>query len=122
LHELLNDVLLPFFYDSSHYEIYKTRPREDYSHGVWGVLENYYDIIDDDIIYDKSCLEKIKLYKDTWPMIKKYLTYKSCPKGHHLCIACKSDKIRRCHNKVFRALFKLHKRIITLKFSDYLDD
>lgn len=110
LRELLNNILLPFFYDSSHYENYGSRPREDYSHGVWGVLENYYDLSIDDVDCDKECINKIKAYKETWPLIRKYLAGKNMPKGHHLCIVCRKEKIRICHNKVFRAMFRLYKR------------
>lgn len=110
LHKLLNNILLPFFYDSSHYEKFGSRPREDYSHEAWGVLENYYDLSVDEVNFDKDCLDKLKIYGKAWPLIRRYLVSKNNPKGHHLCIACKKEKIRTCHNKVFKALFKLHKR------------
>jgi len=110
LRELLNNILLPFFYDNSHYEQYGSRPREDYSHGVWGVLENYYDIAVNDIKFNKDLLNRLKIYTKEWPLICRYLVSKNNPKGHHLCIACGREKIRSCHNKVFRALFKLHRK------------
>lgn len=130
LHELLNDILLPFFYDSSHYERYNYRPREDYSHGVWGVLENYYDLPEHDIDTDKDCIDKLKKDKFLWPLIKKRIISKNNPKGHHYCIKCFTDKnnygliskTRKCHNKIFRGLFKLHERIRLLNLYSHVED
>ena len=118
---LLENILLPFFYDSSHYEKYGLKPREDYSHGVWGVLENYYDIATNSINSDKECLDKLMKHKE-WLIIKKYLIGKNKPKGHHLCVVCMTDKIRKCHRKVFRALFKLHERIKAFNLNNYLQN
>lgn len=42
LKDFIIEVLIPFFYDQSYYAKKKIWPRNDYSHGYLGILENYY--------------------------------------------------------------------------------
>jgi len=124
LSDLINRSLVPFFYDSSYFEKYHLRPREHYGHGAWGVLENYYDIVnidsDIDIDLEKSCIAKLKNDRKNWNIIKKFLISRDNIKGHISCFVCGKNEIRICHKKIFFALFRLHNNIKELNLYNNL--
>lgn len=114
LSSFIDRVLVPFFYDNSYYEKFGIRPREDYSHEMWGVIENYYDLTDPSQEIDSLCLAKLQKHPRDWEKIKHYISGKKVLKGHHMCMVCGNGKIRECHIKVFRGINCLSERILKL--------
>jgi len=105
--DLIERILVPFFYDSSYYEKYGKRLRPDYSHEIWGVIENYFDLGSLSTQEIKAFVKDKLIGSKQWPSIKKYLVDNQPLRGHLSCFVCGGDRIRSCHSRVFRGLVKI---------------
>jgi hypothetical protein len=129
LTDFLCKIIIPFFYDQSFFEKNNYWPRKGFSHGVLGMLENYYRIN----FYKYSKIEKIEFTKKCvdlinfilfinnrqftnitisnyqWNYIKKFIMDKKINKK----IPCieSSIKFNECHHEAFKGLIKLRKYI-----------
>lgn len=114
--DLIERILIPFFYDSSYYEKTGCRMRADYSHGIWGIIENYYESVVEDSRLRLFAKEKLINSKE-WKFVEDYFLNNKRIQGHHKCIVCKNDKkIRDCHLRVFRGIRKIQDdKIFTAK-------
>lgn len=109
LQALIEKILIPFFYDSSYYEKNDIRLRRDYSHEIWGLIENYFELagsIDEVLI--EFVKKEIKKCKE-WEFLKDYFVGDKIIKGHLECFVCKKNKIRNCHPCVFRGIRRIQK-------------
>ena len=113
LPEFLVVPVLQFFYDQSSVERKLKRPRDEYSHGGFGIIENYYVRYQQGFDSTLQCLEKLKSCGE-WYIFEKILKRKSPPKGHRHCFCKKSKEraiLRKCHYEYFRGIWLLHKEI-----------
>ncbi|MCH7723854.1 MAG: hypothetical protein IIC76_11080 [Bacteroidetes bacterium] len=103
----INGPVLQFFYDQSYYERFDQWPRDTYSHGYLGLIENYFDNFKMDRKgLEKKCIKKL-IESDDWKIIKKYLESDGDIKGYWLCICGSNLNFRTCHPKVFEGLLQL---------------
>lgn len=109
IRDLLDRAILQFFYDESFYEKYRKWPRGQYSHGILGIIENYYDQNPtNNISICDDCIILLKKHKDL-SRIEKILKSKTQIKSHHQCLCGSGNKYRDCHKKVFKGLWNLQK-------------
>ncbi|MEA3464262.1 MAG: hypothetical protein U9R14_04290 [Patescibacteria group bacterium] len=111
--EFLAGPVLQFFYDHSSVERKLNRPRGEYSHGGYGVVENYYIRYQQGFDDTLLCIEKLKGGAE-WDIFKKILKRKTPPKGHWLCFCEKGKEgiiLRRCHSEYFQGIWILYKQI-----------
>jgi hypothetical protein len=104
----IDTVVLQFFYDQSFYGKYGSWPRGVYSHGILGLLENYFDNLGRFPNLEEHCLERLSKYTD-FATYRDVLTSKLRIKGHHLCICGSGRQYKKCHDKVFRGLWHLQR-------------
>lgn len=113
LPEFLIGPVLQFFYDHSSVERKLKRPRGEYSHGGFGIIENYYVRSQQGFDSTPQCLEKLKCCSE-WYIFEKFLKRKLPPKGHWPCFCKKGEEgaiLRNCHCEYFRGIWLLHKKI-----------
>lgn len=106
--DFLDIPVLQFFYDQSYFEQYGRWPRGCYSHGFWGLLENFIDKIDEggkgveaDFVKKISKIGQLE-------SLRNYLTNNKI-QGHHKCICRSGFNYRGCHPKVLRGFWFLQK-------------
>ena len=106
--DFMRELVQPFFYDQLHHENFETWPRGEYLHGVWGSIQNFGRLDEDnqkEVFED--LLKVIKISKD--PAVMEILEHKKNVKGHTPCL-CGSKKIlRKCHPELFKGLWTLRK-------------
>jgi hypothetical protein len=113
LKDFFNNLLIPFFYAQSFFEINGRWPLwGEYSHGINGILESFGNLsnkeVTDEII--KICLLVLKRSENKEKYIE-MLSKKGEIKGHWNCICGSGKKFRKCHEGVFRGLWRLKKVI-----------
>ncbi len=102
LQEYFDGPLLQFFYDQSYFERHGKWVRGEYSHGTLGILENYFDKVQEGFELANECLTILFRYNAIEPLTLIFRGTKV--PGHHLCF-CKSGKrLRDCHMKVLQGL------------------
>lgn len=102
LQEYFDGPLLQFFHDQSYFERYGKWVRGEYSHGMLGVIENYYDKLQEGVQLADWCL---KILVDSKAVkLLKLIFKKNGLAGHHLCICDAGKKFRHCHTKVLQGL------------------
>ncbi len=107
-----------YFFDQSYHERFGRWPRGEYSHGLWGLIENFFERHKkncDELA--ARCLKKIfETHDREAQKIQMLLTKKEQMKGHQLCI-CGSGKIfRSCHKNLFHGLWTLQDHLRKTKF------
>jgi len=109
--EFINGPVIQFFYDQSYFERFGRWPRGQYSHGIFGLFENFHDHIStlsDNLVLD--CLQHMAR-QSNWSQFIDYIVLKERVQGHVDC-PCGSKKIfRDCHQGAFRGLWNLQKYI-----------
>lgn len=108
-HEYFDGPLLQFFYDQSFYERYGRWARGEYSHGVLGILENYYDKVREGHEFAESCLSWLVRHKSV--ELLKLIFKNSSIAGHFLCACGSGLKFRSCHAGALEALRHLQKYV-----------
>lgn len=110
---LLQGPVLQFFYDHSALESGIDRPRGEYSHGIIGLLENYYVHSMMGVNSTEECLKILKTKKE-WEVIDSILKRKTPPKGHWPCF-CEngsySNSFRKCHIEFFKGIWILYNNV-----------
>lgn len=137
--DFLGKVIIPFFYDQSFFGKNDYWPRGEFSHGVLGILENFYEknfyrySKNKKIEYTKKCVELIKFVLFTnnqahinkeiseyrWNFIKAFIFRKKNKKKIE-CIEC-SRKFCECHPKAFKGLKKLRINILNYNLKKTLN-
>lgn len=111
LQDFLDGPVLQFFYDQSYYEKYNKWPRGQYSHGLLGLFENYYDNLSITSDVTEKCLVELSKRAE-WSYIKKILLRRSKIKGHWPCLCSISQKkFRDCHKTAFLGLWNLQNEL-----------
>lgn len=111
LRAFLDGPVLQFFYDQSYFERYGRRPRGEYSHGVLGIVENYFDGCEtkgDEFM--TGCLNILKKSQQ-WPSVRRLLLGNEIIKGHWPCLCGSGRRFKNCHPKVFQGLWQLGKAV-----------
>jgi len=109
LPQFLDGPVLQTFYDQSYFEKYGRWIRGQYSHGILGLIENYYDrILGGEDLADE-CLAR--LWASNSRNCLQILTMKAIIDGHHRCICGSGERFRRCHKKVLFGLQRLQEYI-----------
>ena len=109
--EFINGPVIQSFYDQSYFERYGRWPRGQYSHGIFGLLENFYDhvsILNDNLALD--CLKHMAR-QSSWSQFIDYIVLKKRVQGHVDCPCGLKKKFRDCHKDAFRGLWNLQKHI-----------
>lgn len=114
LPQLLDSVVLQFFYDQSHFERTGRWPRGEYAHGLLGVLENYIDNADiGDRQLDQDCFNRVKQYQSdgNYRSVRDRLNSADKIGSHQPCFCLERKMFRTCqkHQRVYRALWRLQK-------------
>ena len=112
LPEFIIGPVLQFFYDHSSVERKLRRPRGEYSHGAFGIIENYYVRSRQGFDSTPQCLETLKRCSE-WSIFEKFLKRKLPPKGHWPCFCEKGKEgaiLRNCHYEYFRGIWLLHEK------------
>jgi len=106
--DFLDIPLLQFLYDQSYFEQYGRWPRGFYSHGFWGLLENFVDKIEEGV--ENVEVELVIKIDETGQkaLLRNYLCNNKI-QGHHHCICKSGFNYRNCHPKVLKALWFLQK-------------
>jgi hypothetical protein len=107
--EFMNGPVLQFFYDQSYFQQFGRWPRGQYSHGLLGLFENFYD--------HTTKLNKILILEYLTHMIKfknwkdfaDLILSKRRIQGHWHCPCGSQQEFRRCHEKAFRGMWNLQK-------------
>jgi len=100
-------LLIPFFYGQSYFAKHGHFPWGEYSHGVLGIIESYFDLSKgQNNGLTKRCLEEISRYKNKqtyYTLLRK----KDFIKGHWNCLCGSFKKFRDCHPKALQGLITL---------------
>ncbi len=105
--DFLDGHVLQFFYDQSYFERFGRWPRGQYSHGVLGVFENYFErhqLENSDLL--EVCLSALKKSRQ-WTGIKEILFRKDNIRGHWQCPCGSGKKFRNCHVIALRGMWCL---------------
>ena len=135
--DFICSVVIPFFYDQSYFKQYGFWPRGEYSHGVLGILENYYEKIYSNRLNDidtltRKCIESIKyvLFKQPkelmnlpeserqWSYINGIIS-KGKLKNNIKCIECNLD-FRISHRKAFKGIKLFRQNIYKYNLFNFL--
>ena len=113
LRNFIDRPVLQYFYDQSHHEKFGEWPRGQYSHGIVGVIENYADCLKQgrghtEELADRCLRTIIEINTPTAEIIRKILTKKQRPQGHHPCICGSAKNQRSCHHLFFHGIWSLH--------------
>jgi hypothetical protein len=113
LPEFFRRLVIPFFFAESFFEKYNYWPWGQRSHGVLGMFEWYLDNAHRGMDAIESSVEFLKRhrYKTDYG---KQLRGEAQIKGHQHCPCGSSFIFRKCHERSFRGLWKLHDDIETL--------
>lgn len=105
--DFLDSPVLQFLYDQSYFEKYGRRPRGQYSHGMLGIFENYFDRreVENGKLLE-ACLNTLKKSRQ-WPEIKKILFRKGNIKGHWQCPCGSGKRFRDCHENALLGMWCL---------------
>jgi len=103
--DFLDGPVLQFLYDQSYFEKYGRWPRGQYSHGVLGIFENYFDRreVENGKLLE-ACLNTLQKSRQ-WPEIKKILFRKGNIKGHWQCPCGSGKKFRDCHENALLGMW-----------------
>lgn len=109
LPRFLDGPVLQTFYDQSYFERYARWVRGQYSHGILGLIENYYDRIQDGEDLSDEC------FAGLWVSHSKnclqILNMKAMIDGHHRCVCGSGERFRHCHKKVLLGLQRLQEYV-----------
>lgn len=108
--DFFNNLLIPFFYAQSYFELHNSWPWGQYSHRNLGFIEWYFHQREDAQQETNNIITRLKKYNN-WHTLKQLLESKHKVKGHHLCICGKDEKFRNCHPEVLLGIWKLKKDI-----------
>ena len=98
----LNNLVVPFFFGLSHYDLYGKWPWNEYGHGYLGILEFYSENKDlKDMSIAKLCYECLS---DTE---KELITMERRIKGHYFCVCGSKEIFKRCHKKALEGIWAL---------------
>jgi hypothetical protein len=112
--DFVNRLVIPFFYAESFYEQHNDWPWGQRSHGVLGMFEWY---------LDNSNQNAMEAIEASAGILKRYqhktdygkqLRGEAKIKGHQICPCASGDHFRKCHERSFKGLWKLHDDIKTL--------
>lgn len=88
LKDFINHILIPYLRNNSYYEIHGKYFKNEYSHGVLGILESYFDILQIKdkyktvkLIYNRIQGDKIKIKEKCY--CGSELSLKKCQNGKH---------------------------------------
>lgn len=104
----IQELVLPYFYAQSYFEIHGKWPWDTLSHGILGWIEWYRDQEPSSREITYGFLEKLKATQ-SWHVIQKELSKKNELKGHQRCICGSGRRYRDCHESVFSALWNLRR-------------
>jgi len=116
LPDFVQIVVIPFFYNQSHYETYRKWAWGGYSHGELGYLEGYGESSEPATVESVcECIKLLRKYGQKWSLYGELLTKKGKLKIHHYYCFCGSGrKVRKCHPEMFIGLLKLKEDIKAL--------
>ena len=98
--DFVDKIVVPFLQNNSYYEINKSYKNGEYSHGISGVMESYFDILK---IHDLS--------KVVYLLLKRLRNEKYGK--NEICFCGSLKKIKNCHLHLYNDLFLIEKSIIS---------
>jgi len=112
LREFIEGPLIQFFYDESYFKKYGRWPRGEYSHGIWGLFENFnncFSKANDKIVLE--CLKRIFHYSN-YEKFAELVISKNRIQGHIKCPCGSNRKFKDCHYDTFRGMGSLQRYIM----------
>ena len=90
----VNKLVIPYFFGYCHWNMYGVHPFDESEHGSQGIISHYVDVLG--LTDDLSVLAIIAFL------------YEHGYQGHHPCPCGSGKRVRKCHGKALRQLYKQH--------------